>query len=319
MSAPLASVTVFGGSGFLGHYVVKRLAKRGYRIIIPTRDPEKALSLKPNGTVGQIVPFVGDIGDETFVRRAVKGADAVINLIGILYESQKHQFQQVQGAFPGFLGRIAKEEGVTRLVHLSALGADAHSPSAYARSKVTGEKNLLSTFPAATILRPSVMVAPEDNFINRFAALSLVAPALPLIGGGKTRFQPVYAGDVADAIIAALLDERAQGRIYEIGGPAVYSFKELLQLMLKEIGRKRFLVSLPFWFASLKAFFLQMLPNPMLTVDQVKLLRQDNVVSGAAPGLKDLGITPTAIETILPTYLDKYREGGRFAPETIRV
>jgi uncharacterized protein YbjT (DUF2867 family) len=305
-------VTVFGGTGFVGRYVVKRLARLGARVIVPTRDTEKALPLKPNGDVGQIVVIAGSIQDDAFVRRAIEGSDAVVNLVGLLAESGKSRFENVQAAFPARLAAMAQAAGVKKFVHVSAIGADEKSASRYAVSKAKGEAAVRAGFPAATILRPSLIIGPEDKFFNLFASLALLFPALPLPGGGKTRFQPVYVGDVADAVVAALGYEGAGGKVFELGGPAIFSFKQLMQMMLAQTGLKRCLIPLPFFLMSLKAFFLQFLPGKLLTPDQVTLLKKDNVAQDNAPGLRDLGITPTAIETVLPTYMDRYRKGGRF-------
>ena len=314
-------VTVFGGSGFIGRTLVKRLAKTGAVIRVPVRNPELAKVLKPMGDVGQITPMRLDIGSAPAVAEAVAGADAVVNLIGILYESRGSRFDQVQGEAPGRFAAAAAHAGVPRFVHVSALGADAASPSGYARSKAAGEAAVRAAYPKAVIFRPSIVFGPEDDFFNRFAGLAQFLPALPLIGGGHTKFQPVYVGDDADAIMAALADPATDGKTYELGGPQVYSFAELMRLMLDQIQRHRLLVPIPFGLAGLEAAFLELVPAlslglieaPMLTRDQVKLLKRDTVVSPGALTLRDLGIAPTALAAILPTYLDRFRPGGRFA------
>ena len=306
-------VTVFGGSGFIGRTLVKRLAKTGAVIRVPVRNPEHAKLLKPMGDVGQITPFRIDIGSDHEVAAAVAGADAVVNLIGILYERGGSRFDAVHGAAPGRIADAAASSGVRHLVHVSALGADPSSPSAYARSKAAGEAALRTALPEAVILRPGIVFGPEDNFFNRFAGLAQLVPALPLIGGGHTKFQPIYVGDVADAIMAALSDPAASGKTYELGGPTVYSFKQLMLLMLAEIQRHCLLVPIPFGLAMIKAAFLELLPVKLLTRDQVRLLKRDSVVGPGAAGLGELGIAPTALEAILPTYLDRFRPGGRFA------
>lgn len=312
----IGSVTVFGGTGFVGRAVVRDLARTGTRIRIACRRPDEALRCKTMGDVGQIVPVAANVRDDASVAAAVRGADAVINLVGILYERGRQTFRAVHEEAPGRIGRAAQAAGVRRLIHFSALGADPASPSAYARSKAAGEAAVRAAFPGATILRPSVIFGPEDDFFNRFAGLARVLPALPLVGGGHTRFQPVYVGDVADAVIAALNAPDCVGRTFELGGPRVYSFRALMEILLGEIRRRRLLVSLPFSLASAEAFFLEWLPKPPLTRDQVRLLRTDNVIAPGAAGLADLGITPTALEVIVPTYLHRYRRGGSARPQT---
>jgi NADH dehydrogenase len=308
--------TVFGGSGFIGRYIVKRLAKEGWVVRVAGRDPAAAHFLKPLGNVGQIVPMPVRIQDPESVAWAVRGADAVFNLVGILYEPGGEQtFEQVQHKGAGAIAKAAADCGVRRLVHISAIGADENSDAVYARTKALGEKAILEAFPEATILRPSIVIGPEDGFFNRFAAMARISPGLPLIGGGKTRFQPVYVGDVADAAMTALHDHHTKGRIYELGGPRVYTFKQLMQLMLKVIRRRRLLLPIPFEVAEIQARVTELLPQPPLTRDQVKLLKTDNVVSENARGFKELGLKPQAIEVILPRYLDRYRVGGRFAPK----
>ncbi|MEJ0072223.1 MAG: complex I NDUFA9 subunit family protein [Pseudomonadota bacterium] len=307
-------VTVFGGSGFIGRTLVKRLAKTGAVIRVPVRNAEQAKKLKPMGDVGQITPFRIDIASDAEIAAAVADADAVVNLIGILYESGANRFATVQGEAPGRIAGAAARAGIKHLVQVSAIGADPSAPAAYARSKAAGEAGVRAALPSAVILRPSIVFGPEDNFFNRFAALAQLMPALPLIGGGHTKFQPVYVGDVADAIMIALTDPATMGRTFELGGPTVYSFKALMELMLDEIQRRRLLVPLPFALAALQARLLELLPAPLLTRDQVALLRRDSVVSPGAETLRDLGLTPTALQAILPTYLDRFRAGGRFAP-----
>jgi len=305
-------VAVIGASGFIGRYVVKRLAARGAVIAAVVRNVEAALFLQPMGDVGQIARFSASILDETRLAAAIAGSDAVVNLVGILHESGGQRFEATHREGAARLGSLARAAGVKHLVHISAIGADPASPSAYARSKAEGEQSLRAAFPEAVILRPSVVFGPEDDFFNRFATLAQLLPALPLIGGGKTRFQPVYVGDVADAVVAALDDPAAAGRTYELGGPRIYTFRTLMELVLAETRRKRLLLPLPWTLASLQASFLEWLPTPPLTRDQVKLLKHDNVVSPGALTLKDLGIEPTAVEAIVPSYLDRYRRGGWF-------
>ncbi len=305
-------ITVFGGSGFLGRHLVSRLAKQGWIIRIAVRRPSAANFLKPLGDVGQITPVRAPIQDALAVRDAVQGARAVVNLVGILYEKGGRDFATIHTRGAHGIATAAAETGVRRLVHVSAIGADLHGEAEYARSKGAGEAAVKTAFPAATILRPSVVFGPEDDFFNRFAAMARLSPALPLIGGGETKFQPVYVGDVADAIAKCLVDPATAGQTYELGGPRVYTFKALMELVLAQIGRERLLLPLPFALAEFEARFLELLPVPPLTRDQVKLLRRDNVVSPGALTLTDLGIQPTAAESILPMYMARYRRGGRF-------
>ncbi|MDQ7248706.1 complex I NDUFA9 subunit family protein [Dongia sedimenti] len=309
-------VTVFGGSGFIGRYVVRRLAREGWQVRVAVRRPDQALFCKTAGQVGQVVPVAVNVRDQASVRAAVSGASAVVNLVGILFQGGPQRFDAVQAQGAANVAAASAAAGVRALAHVSAIGADPQSPAAYARSKAAGEANVAKAFPAATILRPSIVFGPEDEFFNRFAKMALLSPALPLIGGGTTRFQPVYVLDVAEAIARAIENPEAHaGKTYELGGPRIYSFRELMTLMLAEIGRKRCLCSLPFALASLQGAVLQSIPfmRPALTVDQVKLLKRDNVVGPQAAGFAALGITPTALEPILPTYLDRYRPHGYYS------
>jgi uncharacterized protein YbjT (DUF2867 family) len=299
---------IFGGTGFIGRYVVERLADRGARILVVSRSPRShGQHLQPLGSVDQIVVRSTDLSSEAALRSAVAGADGVINLIGILHETGRQQFAEVHGALAGRIAAAAHAEGVGRLVQISAIGADPGSASAYARSKAEGERRVHEAFPGATILRPSIVIGPEDSFFNRFAGLARLLPALPLIGGGQTLFQPVYVGDVAQAMVAALERDDAPGNTYELGGPRTYSFAELMRYMLKVLGRRRLLPTVPFGVAELQARFLELLPEPLLTRDQVELLKHDNVVAPGMPGLEALGITPTPIELIVPQYLARHR------------
>jgi NADH dehydrogenase len=306
-------ITVFGGSGFIGRHLVRRLAAEGWVVRAAVRDPARAAFLKPMGAVGQVVPMRADVADPGSVRVAVDGAEAVVNLVGILHERGRRGFQAIHVDGAACVAQAARDAGASHLVHVSAIGADQASPAAYARSKAAGEAGVLAAFPSATIMRPSIVFGPEDSFFNRFAAMARLAPALPLIGGGTTRFQPVFVGDVAQAILHALSRPSARGRVYELGGPRVYSFRQLMEFILGTVGRRRALISLPVPIAMLQARLLQLLSVPPLTVDQVKLLQRDNVVTPGMPGLPELGISPTTIELIVPTYLDIYRRGGRFA------
>lgn len=311
-----SSTTIFGGAGFIGQHIVQGLARQGVTLRIPTRDLDKALTLKPLGGVGQIAPFLCSLQDERAIARAVKGSDSVINLVGILFEKGRSSFQAIHVELAARLARIAREEGVKNFVHLSALGTHKASASRYAVSKAMGEEAVRAFFPDAVIMRPSIVFGAGDGFFNLFAGLSRFLPMLPLIGGGQTRFQPVYVGDVADAVCAALNNPQHRGQTYDLGGSDIYSFKDMLQLMCATINRHPALVTVPWPLAYVQAAFLQMLPNPLLTMDQVTLLKTDNVLPDAASnGLLQMGIVPTALELILPTYLDAYRAGGRLGDE----
>jgi NADH dehydrogenase len=306
------SITIFGGSGFIGRYIVQQLARRGWRIRVAVRRPDQALFLKPLGQVGQITPVMASIRDDASVAAALVGADAAINLVGILYEQGRQTFGAVHVEGAQRVARAARAAGVTRLVQMSAIGADPNSASDYARSKAAGEAAVREAFPTATIVRPSIVFGPEDQFFNRFAGMARMLPALPLIGGGKTKFQPVYVGDVADAFDRILEAPETAGQTYELGGPTVYSFRELMEILLREIGRQRLLLPMPFFVASIQGGIFEMLPvPPPLTRDQVRLLRQDNVVDPTAHGFASLGIEPVGLAAILPTYLTRYRRGGR--------
>lgn len=306
------TVTLFGGTGFVGRYVAQMLAHRGWRIIVAARHPDRALPLKTAGAVGQVVPVFADIRDDASVAAAVAGADAVVNLVGILFERGRQRFDAVHGEAAGRVARAAAAAGARRFVQISAIGASADSPSAYARTKAAGEAAVRAAFPGASILRPSVIFGPEDGFFNLFAGLARTAPFLPLFGGGTTKFQPVYVQDVAAAIVACLEQDGTAGQTYELGGPRVYSFRELMQLTLQQTGRKKRLVSVSWGLAALEAKLLGLLPKPLLTSDQVTQLKIDNVVGAGAKTLADLGVQPTPAELILPSYLDRYRPGGRF-------
>lgn len=309
--------TIFGGSGFIGRHVVKRLAAEGYTVKIATRIPERAAALKTCGAVGQVVPFLCDYRDAASLREAIEGADVVVNCVAIRFQRGKNKFKRLHAELPGQIAEACARENVARFVHISALGVD-QAQSEYARTKLEGERALLAACPWATILRPSVVFGPEDEFFNLFARLSVLAPLLPLIGGGKTRFQPVYAGDVAHAVMAAILmtpmgEVDPRGKIYELGGPEIVTFREIYEMIFKFTGRRRLLVPVPFFLMKIKAFFLSLLPNPLITPDQVETLKVDNVVSGNALPLSALGIVPTGMGLVLPGYLETYRAGGRFA------
>ena len=301
-------VTVFGGSGFIGRHLVQRLAAQGHLIRVATRNPEEALYLKVMGRVAQIVPISADIANEASVARAVAGADWVVNLVGILAPGGRASFDRVHAQGPGIVAAASAAAGVQRLVHVSALGASDHSPSAYGRSKARGEASVRSAFAGATILRPSVVFGPEDNFFNMFAGLMRFTPVLPVL---KTQFQPVYVGDVADAIVASLERDDAVGATYELGGPEVASGRRIMELLLKYTGRKRCLMSVPFGLLAVEGAILQYLPGKLLTLDQVRSLRVPNVVAAGAKTLVDLGIQATPMEAVLPGYLNRFRLGLR--------
>ncbi|MEO0880147.1 MAG: complex I NDUFA9 subunit family protein [Pseudomonadota bacterium] len=315
---------VFGGSGFVGRNLVRELAKRGWRVRVAVRRPHHAQFLRPMGAVGQIHLAQANVRHRGSVVEALKGADAVVNLVGILAASGSQNFDAVQAAGAATVAEVAAAEGVQTFVQMSAIGADSASDSQYARTKAEGEAAVRRLLPEATIVRPSIVFGPEDEFFNRFAAMASMAPALPLIGGGRTRFQPVYVDDVADAICEALVRPEARGKIYELGGPTVYSFRQLLELMLQETGQRRFLAPIPFAIAPAVGLvgeamgFLPFLDAP-ITRDQVKLLKSDNVVGGTGDSaigtIEDLGIEPTAVEAILPGYMVMYRKYGQFTEE----
>jgi uncharacterized protein YbjT (DUF2867 family) len=308
-------VTVFGGSGFLGRHVVRALAKLGYRIRVAVRRPELAGFLQPLGQVGQIHAMQANVRHAAAVEAAAREADVVINLVGILFERGRQRFDAVQSFGAEAVARAAAAVGA-RLIHVSAIGADEGAPSCYARSKAVGERLVLAAVPSAVIMRPSVLFGPEDDFFNKFAAIARFSPALPLVGGGQTRFQPVFAGDVASAIVAAIEDRAKDGEVYELGGPEVLSFKELMQFLLATIERRRLLVPIPFALAKFQAGFLQFLPKPLLTPDQVELLRGDAIVSETAKRegrtLEALGIEPLAMAAVVPLYLWRFRKSGQF-------
>lgn len=310
--------TVFGGTGFIGRYIVRELAKLGYTVKVATRVPERAYFLQTAGTVGQIVPVPCNYRDTVSIAGVIRGSEIVINCIGILYEKRRGDFQRLHADLPGMIAQACAASGVQRLVHISALGADK-AQSRYARTKLQGEEAVRRAFPQATILRPSIVFGPEDEFFNMFAGLANVLPALPLIGGGKTKFQPVYVGDVAAAAAAAAThpavgDITPQGKTYSLGGPEVMTFREIYNYIFACTGRRRMLVPLPFALAKIDAFFLQMIPpRPLLTVDQVTTLRTDNIVPGGALTLEDLGVRPTGMGLIVPAYLERFRAGGRFS------
>lgn len=312
-------VTIYGGSGFVGRYIARRMAKEGWRVRVAVRRPNDALFVKPYGVVGQVEPVACNIRDDASVRAVMKGADAVVNCVGILNGVGKNSFDAVQAEGAGRIARIAAEEGVAHLVHLSAIGADERSASVYQQTKAAGEKAVLAAFPSAVILRPSIIFGNEDGFFNRFAAMTRFGPVLPVVGAG-TKFQPVYVDDVAQAAVKGATGEAAPG-IYELGGPDVATFRDLMRQMLAVVRRRRMVVNVPFFVASvmggafdlLQAVTLGLFKNGMITRDQVRNLKSDNVVSAGAKGLADLGIVPTAMGPVLPEYLWRYRPSGQYA------
>ncbi|MBV8060632.1 MAG: complex I NDUFA9 subunit family protein [Alphaproteobacteria bacterium] len=309
---PLRQITLFGGTGFIGRHLVRKLAETGARIIIPTRHPDLVLPLKTCGDVGQIVALPTNIRHESAVARACAGSDAVINLIGILYEKKNQSFQCLHVETAARIARQVHDAGASQYIQMSSLGASPNAAAAYARSKFAGEEAARTFFPHATILRPSIVFGAEDQFFNLFARMAQFAPALPLIGGGQTRFQPVYVGDVAAAVMNILQNANLQGRTYALAGSEIASFSDLMQKMLSVTGQKVALVPVPWAIAYLKAFFLEWMPHPLLTRDQVTLLKTDNVldIASGIGTLADLGVTPVTLDLALPSYLTRFRRAG---------
>ena len=305
------AITIFGGSGFVGRYVVSRLAARGCEIRVVTRRPDRASFLRVYGDVGQIIPLASDLRDEKALLSTMEGSTAVINLIGIIAQSKRESFESVHVEVPRRIGLACNQLGIKNVVHLSAIGASVDGEAEYSRSKGYGERVLTETLPEVKIVRPSLIFGPEDKFFNLFAQVMTLSPLIPLMGGGKTRFQPVYVGDCAQAVINAL--EVSEQRTYEAGGPQIYTFRELMELISKTIRRKRWFYSVSWNLAFLKARMLEALPFRLLTRDQVRLLMKDSVVGSGVLTLEDLGITPTAVEAIIPSYLERFRPGGRFS------
>jgi len=301
-------ITIVGGTGFVGRYVVKLLAERSYSIRVIARNPDAALHLKTAGEVGQIVLVRGNLARPESLQGKLDNSWAVINLVGILFETNHQNFSALHAKGAEKLAQLAKQAGAERFVHMSSIGVDKAVTSKYARTKEMGEKAVKAAFPEATILRPSIIFGPEDQFFNKFAALSCIAPALPLIDGGKTKFQPVYVCDVARAVLAVLENAACQGTTFELGGPSVYSFRELLAFICTSICRSPFLLNIPFGIASVMSYFTELLPNPPLTHDQVALLKHDNIVSDNAKTFKTLGIAPEALEVIVPEYLARFKK-----------
>ena len=308
-------VTIIGGSGFVGRHIAQRMARGGWRVRVACRRPNEAMQVKPYGDVGQVEPVQCNIRDEASTRAVIRGADAVINCVGLLSEWGRNTFDACMAEGAGRVARLAAEEGVAHLVQISAIGADAASPSQYARTKAAGEAAVAAAFPGAVILRPSVVFGQDDGFFNRFAGMARLIPLVLPTVGADTKFQPVWVEDVAEAAARAACGEVAPGT-YELGGPSVYTLREVIELMLKVTRRRRLIVNLPFAVARIQAWFLQMLPNPLLTVDQVKLLRHDNVVGDGARTLADLGVVPTAAEGVIESYLYAYRPQGQYTQLT---
>lgn len=310
-------VTVFGGSGFIGRYAVRKLAKQGWRVRVAVRRPNEAMFLRTAGDVGQVETIQANIRDDASTERAIAGSDAVVNLVGILFPSGKQTFDAVQRDGAERIARFCAAHGIERLVHISAIGASAESGVAYQRTKAEAEAAVLRHVPTATILRPSLVFGLEDEFFNRFAGMARLSPVLPLIGG-DTRFQPVYVGDVAEAVVGALDSAAARGQVFELGGPEVVTMREIFDLVMEETGRNRFVLPVPGWLARIQAAIFE-LPNrlfgmaPLLTRDQVAMLDVDNVVAEDAKTLDDLGVKGTTLESILPTYLYRYRASGQYA------
>ena len=305
-------IAIFGAGGFIGKHLMRQLTKLEYRIKVATRKPYLKGYLKPLGNPGQIELFKTNLFNPEDVKKVLKNCDLVINLVGILYETRKQKFNQIHSQFPQLLSNLCKELGIKNLVHVSALGSKEIHKSEYIKSKFQGEQTIQNTFKPSVILRPSLVFGPEDKFFNTFASIAQFSPIIPLIGGGKTKFSPIYVGDVVKAIVKSLELNNAKPLIYELGGPENYSFKELMEILLKHIKKKRFLVNVPFELAKFNSYFLQILPNPLLTADQVEILKHDNVVMGSYLTLKDLGINGTNIESILPKYIYRFRSGGQF-------
>ena len=312
-------VTIYGGSGFVGRYIARRMAKEGWRVRVAVRRPNEALFVKPYGEVGQVEPIFCNIRDDASVAAAMLGSDAVVNCVGILAETSKNKFDTVQAEGAGRVARLAAEQGITCLVHISAIGADAASPSEYAQSKAEGEAMILSQFPTAVILRPSVIFGAEDEFFNRFADMATKSPIIPLVGA-ETKFQPVYVDDVAQAAVAGIMGQADAG-IYELGGPEVGTFKHFVNKMLTVIQRRKLVLPLPFFVGRLMGFSFDLLQtmslglftNSVITRDQVRNLGKDNVVSQDAKTFADLGIAPVSINAVLPDYLWSFRPSGQYA------
>ena len=305
-------IAVFGGGGFLGRHLIRELTKENYRIKVATRNPYLKGYLRPLGNPGQIELIKTNIFNAEDVKQILQNCDYAINLLGIFYETRKQKFEQIHSRFPYLLGHLCNDLGIKNLIHVSALGVKEKHSSKYIQTKLQGEKNIQNIFKSTVILRPSLVFGPEDKFFNTFASFARISPAIPLIGGGKTKFAPVYCVDVGKAITRALKIKNTTPKIYEIFGPENYSFKELIEILLTEIKKKRFLINIPFNIAKFQSYFLQMLPKPILTTDQVELLKYDNIPSGQYPNMKDLGVKGETINSILPQYIYRFRTYGQF-------
>ena len=307
-------VTVFGGSGFVGGQVVRQLAKAGYRVRVAVRQPNLAYKMRMLGDVGQIEVVQANVRNAASVARALDGAEAAVNLVGVLWETGRQKFQALHVMGARIVAEQARLAGVARLVQISAIGADADSSSRYARTKAQGEEAVRAAFPGAVVIRPSIVFGADDKFFNKFGQMAALFPALPLIGGGETKFQPVFVGDVAKVVAKAVASPAAEGLTYELGGPTVYSFKDLLEMILRETGRNRVLLPLPWFAASFLGKLFDLSPiAPPLTSDQVESLKADNVADKGLPGLAEAGVIPPTVESVVPSYLYRYRKGGQYA------
>lgn len=315
MAQKQKTAVIFGGTGFLGRHIVREFANQGIMVKVATRVPERGYFLKPYGDIGQIVPIQCDVGDAASVNNIIKGSDFVINCIGILFEKgRKAKFNKIHVDVPAVIAEACQDAHVEKFIHISALSCEK-STSHYGETKFTGEKAVLGSFPNATILRPSVVFGIDDNFFNMFAELARYTPALPLIGGGKTKFQPVYVGDIADSIVTLINAQNDQyhGKIFQLGGPDILTFKDIYEKLFEYTGRRCALIPVPFAIAKIQAFFMGFLPTPLLTPDQVESLKTDNIVDDGALGFKHLNISPKSIDLIAPRYLNRYKSGGRFS------
>jgi NADH dehydrogenase len=315
-------VTVFGGSGFVGTQAVRYLAKAGWRIRVAVRNPGLAYDMRLLGDVGQIDVVQANIRDKPSIARALEGATASLNLVGVLYQAGRQGFQAVHVMGARNVAEVARAAGVERVVQMSALGADPASPSKYGRTKAAGEAAVRAVYPDAAVVRPSIVFGQGDSFFNRFASMAQFSPVLPLIGGGLTRFQPVFVGDVGEALARIVTDDASAGRTFELGGAGVFTFRELMERMLAETGQRRLLLPIPFPAARALGSLGDLAAGvirPPLTSDQVASLTVDNVVSGREPGLAELGIVPATLETVLPTYLYSFRRGGQYADQDARA
>ena len=305
-------IAIFGGGGFLGKHLMRQLTKLDYRVKVATRNPYLKGYLKVLGSPGQVELFKCNVLNAEEVKNVLKNCDLVVNLCGILNENKKQTFEQIHSHFPYLLSNLCNDLGIKRIVHISALGVKEKNVSKYFQSKFEGEKNIQNIFKSSVILRPSIVFGPEDKFFNTFASIAQFSPVIPLVGGGKTKFEPIYVGDVAKSIVKALELSNSEPQIYELGGPEIYSFKELMLILLELIKKKRFFMTVPFTIAKIQSYFLQMMPNPILTPDQVEMLKYNNIVSGDYPTLKNFGIGGKTIQSVLPKYIYRFRTGGQF-------